>query len=149
MHVSEEAAKRKDGMPGCAGLVVCLFVAIIILGALLPSDGGITGTFEGGGGGGATRHVLKVEGGDSIATVLFQGPRKILQVGKRKLKSKDDNKVVWDCEVESYSGQQKGAIWQFTLTLNKSESTYTIDGFNYSVVLRKMSKDESDAFWNK
>ena len=108
---------------------------------------GFVGTFDGGGGGGADRHVLKVDG-NQIATVLFRGDRGVLQVGSRKIKEENEASIVWDCSVESFSGRTKGSKWEFSLAMDKKTELYTINGYNYSVVLNKMSSVESEKFWN-
>ena len=106
------------------------------------------GTFEGGGGGGADRHVLKIEGGNKITTVLFLGGRGVLQVGRRKINEEKEASIVWGCSVESFSAKSKGSKWEFTLAMDKITGLHTLDGYNYSVVLNKMSDDESEKFWN-
>ncbi len=125
-----------------------LIAEVIILIMLVGCGGPGLGTFEGGGGGGADRHVLKFESGNQIATVLFRGDRGVLQVGSRKIKEENESSIVWDCSVESFSGTSKGSKWEFSLEMNKKTGVYTLNGFNYSVVLHKMSDVESEKFWN-
>ena len=129
-------------------LFCSLIAEVIILTMLVGCGGpGFVGTFDGGGGGGADRHVLKVDG-NQIATVLFRGDRGVLQVGSRKIKEENEASIVWDCSVESFSGRTKGSKWEFSLAMDKKTELYTINGYNYSVVLNKMSSVESEKFWN-
>jgi TM2 domain-containing membrane protein YozV len=114
---------------------------------LVSGGGGPDGTFDGGGGGGADRHVIKING-NQIATVLFSGDRGVLQVGSRKIKQENEDSIVWDCSVESFSGRAKGSKWEFSLAMDKKTKVYTLNGFNYSVSLHKMSDVESEKFWN-